>query len=355
MHNNRKTLSYVQISRAVAILFVLIGHVNTEFYALNGYDWFDLGEWERTGGVDFFFIVTGFMIYYLYHKHIGNPIKAREFLLKRAIRILPLYWIFTLVLGIIAYFVPVLGEHYSGTDIVKSLFFLVNEPVLGSAWSLKHILFFYILFAALIYLPRFIKPIIIVWIIATILFELKILQFHDSFLFSFSSLEVLMGSVVAYAILHYNIRFSSLWLTLGWLGFLMVWMNNIYSHYAIHAPLFYCLFSMLIMLGIAEKDKNPRKVPKLLSFLGDASYSIYIAHGPLLMLYITILESTRTILPMNHSVMMILVILLTTGSCCMVYLYIEKPITSALRQRLLHPKDVKYITAKLSSDAGVTD
>jgi exopolysaccharide production protein ExoZ len=355
MRKNKKTLSYVQISRAVAILFVLIGHVNTEFYVLNGYDWFDMGEWERTGGVDFFFIVTGFMIYYLYHKHIGNPKKAREFLLKRAIRILPLYWIFTLALGIITYFIPVLGEHYSGTDILKSLFFLVNEPVLGSAWSLKHILFFYILFAALIYKPRFLKPIIIMWIIATILFELKILQFHDSFIFSFSSLEVLLGSVVAYAILHYKIRFSTLWLTLGWMGFLLVWMNNIYSHYDINAPLFYSLFSMLIMLGIAEKDKNPRKAPKLLSFLGDASYSIYIAHGPLLMLYITILESARTILTMNNSVMMILVILLTIVSCCMVYIHIEKPISSALRKWLLHPRGITYIKAKLRSETGTLD
>lgn len=355
MQNNRKTLSYVQISRAVAILLVLIGHVNTEFYALNGFDWFNMGKWERTGGVDFFFIVTGFMIYYLYHKHIGNPKKASEFLLKRAIRILPLYWIFTLALGLMAYFVPVLGEHYSATDIMKSMFFLVNEPLIGSAWSLKHILFFYILFAGLIYRPRFFKPIIIVWVITIILFEIKILEFYDSFLFSFSSLEVLLGSVVAYIILHYNIRFSSLWLTLGCLGFLLIWMNNIYSLYGIHAPLFYCVFSILIMLGIAEKDKKPRKVPKLLSFLGDASYSIYIAHGPLLMLYIKVLDSAKTILTINTSVMMTLVVLLTTGSCSIVYLYIEKPISSALRQRLLHPKDVKSITVKLSSETGVMD
>ena len=58
----RKKLLLVQLARAIAIMFVLLGHLNILFYRQFGYDWFDMGEWERTGGVDFFFIVNGFMI-----------------------------------------------------------------------------------------------------------------------------------------------------------------------------------------------------------------------------------------------------------------------------------------------------
>jgi exopolysaccharide production protein ExoZ len=342
--NNTK-LSYVQVSRAVAILFVLLGHVNTEFYKAYGYEWFNMGEWDRTGGVDFFFIVTGFMIYYLYHKQVGMPGKASEFLLKRAIRILPLYWIFTLILVIAAPLIKDFGVSYSWGEIVKSFLFLENAPVIGSTWSLKHILFFYLLFAALIYNPKRFKPIIVIWVIFTILTELNLAPFFESFLFSFSSLEVLMGSLVAYYILHYKVKYSTVWVILGFTGFLFVWINNVLFLYEIHAPFFYCLFSMFIMLGIAEKDRRPRKVPKMLSFLGDASYSIYIAHGPLLILFIRVLEAVIPTDMRIGNLMMVLVILLTTISCCFVYVFIEKPLTSVLRRRMFSKKE-KLIVAK---------
>ncbi|MBT2728958.1 acyltransferase [Bacillus sp. ISL-75] len=339
MANERRKLSYVQISRAVAILFVLLGHVNILFYTDFKYDWFHMGEWERTGGVDFFFIVTGFMIYYLYHKKAGVPGKTTEFLLKRVIRIYPLYWMFTLLAIAGSFISPSMDGAYSWEIIIKSMLILPTNPILASTWSLSHVMFFYILFTAYIFKPVIFKPVILCWIVATILIELHIIPYPDnSFFISFSSLEIIFGCLVAHLTLNYTFKYSSLLILIGMLGYLGVWINNIYSLIEMQAPIFFCLFSMIMMLGISEKDKRNRKVPKVLSFLGDASYSIYIAHGPFLQLYILILMKLNLIDSLGYFFSMIIVILLTVISSSLVYLVIEKPMAKFLRKAVFRKK-----------------
>ncbi|MFZ7942308.1 MULTISPECIES: acyltransferase family protein [Bacillaceae] len=333
METKRRKLSFVQISRAIAIIFVLLGHVNILFHTKFNYDWFDMGQWERTGGVDFFFIVTGFMIFYLYHKQAGRPGKAKEFLLKRVIRIYPLYWMFTLLSIAVSLLLPSAGGSYPAELIFKSILILPPEPILDSAWSLSHVVFFYLLFAAYIFRPKILKPLIAIWILATMLIGLKFVPFPEhSFIFSFSNLEIICGCVVAYLTLNFNFKYSTLFVTAGLLGYLAVWLNNIYQIFHIHVPLFFCIFSMLLMLGIAEKDKKERQTPKALSFLGDASYSIYIAHGPFLHLYILLMVKFHVIGALGYFLTMSAVIILTVLSCCLVYQLIEKPMLKYLRK-----------------------
>jgi exopolysaccharide production protein ExoZ len=337
MANGRRMLSYVQISRAVAILFVLLGHVNIMFYTNFNYDWFNMGQWERTGGVDFFFIVTGFMIYYLYHKHVGVPGKTTEFILKRMIRIYPLYWMFTLLAIAISFIFPSIDGAYSGEYIIESMLLLQTNPILASTWSLSHVMFFYIIFTIFMIKPKIVKPIILFWILATIVIGLKIIPYY-SFFTNFSNLEIIFGCLVAHLTLNYSFRNSSLLILIGLLGFLGVWINNIYSFAEIPFPIFYCLFAMILMLGISEKDKTVRKVPKVLSFLGDASYSIYIAHGPFLQLYILFLKKLNLISSLGYFCSMVIVILLTVVSSCLVYKLIEKPMSKYLRRMVFTKK-----------------
>ncbi|MFP5105816.1 acyltransferase family protein [Neobacillus sp. C211] len=330
-------LSFVQISRAVAILFVLLGHVNILFYTNFKYDWFNMGQWERTGGVDFFFIVTGFMIYYLYHKHAGVPGKTTEFILKRVIRIYPLYWMFTLLAIAISFVTPSIDGGYSWEYIIKSMLLLQTNPILASTWSLSHVMFFYIIFTTFMFKPKIVKPIILFWIVASLVIGLNIIPYY-SFFTNFSNLEIIFGCLVAHLTLNYSFRNSSLLILIGLLGYLGVWINNIYSLIEIPFPKFYSLFAMILMLGISEKDKKDRKVPKVLSFLGDASYSIYIAHGPFLHIYILFLKKLDLIGLLGYFFSMISVILLTVSSSCLVYKFIEKPMSRYLRRAVFTKK-----------------
>jgi exopolysaccharide production protein ExoZ len=127
-------------------------------------------------------------------------------------------------------------------------------------------------------------------------------------------------------------------ISIGLLGYLAVWVNNIYNFTYLHGALFFSLFSMVLMLGISEKDKKERKVPKILSFLGDASYSIYIAHTPLLHLYLFLLIRLHLIGSLGYFFSMAIVILLTIISSCIIYKVIEKPISRYLRKLVFTKK-----------------
>lgn len=332
---DRKQLSLIQVARALGILLVVIGHVNLIFYDKFRYDWFNMGQWERSGGVDFFFVVTGFLIYYIYHSKIGIPGRTKDFLLKRFIRIFPLYWLFTFILIATSLFYPSLHESYSWTLVIKSFLLLPDEPILSSAWSLSHVVFFYLLFSLLLFKPKFFKPVIAVWIFTTIVIELKIFSQWESFLFSFSTLEIVFGCIVAYITLRTKIKYSSIILVIGLSGYLMIWINNVLQSFSVHEPLLYCLFSLLIVLGIAIKDTGEIKIPKILAFLGNASYSVYISHGPFLILYV-LLFAEPLIRHIGHFMTTIFILLLTILSACIVYVGIERPLSKYLKDIIFH-------------------
>lgn len=335
----RKRLEIVQVSRAIAILFVLLGHANINFYQEVKYDWFNMASWERTGGVDFFFIVTGFMIYYIYHKHAGDKGKASQFLLKRVLRLLPLYWIFT-ALAVLFYYVTAGG--YSMEVISRSFLLLPGEPILSSSWSLTYIMFFYILFAAYLYKPAVMKIIISLGIVITILAEVDVLPFLNPSFLSISVLEIFCGSLVAFISIRFTTRYANLFIAFGLAGYFFIWMNNLYSFTTIYFPLAYGLFSMMIMYGIAEKDKADRKVPRFWSYLGDASYSIYIAHGPFLHLYLFLMIKFNIMEVTGLFLGMVMTLILVTLSCCIVYTFLEKPLVDYLRRAIIFRKKATF-------------
>ncbi len=340
-----RKLSILQVAKVCAILLVVIGHVNVLFYRNFNYDWFGLGRWERLGGVDFFFVVTGFMIYYLYHRHLGVEGKAREFFIKRFIRIFPLYWLFTFILLGAAILFPTLHEPYSWERVWKSIILFPSEPILTSAWSLSHVIFFYLMFSLLLLNPKVFKPLIGIWVIATILIKSNLFFQWETFFFSFSTLEIVAGTLIAYVSRLFNMKqFAGLFLAVGVIGYIGVWMNNIFGWFTFYVPILYCFFALLLVLGISIKDRTQRKIPPSLMFLGNASYSIYIAHGPFLIFYMLLFKQFYLIHFFGYTLSMIIITIMTIVSCCFVYVWIEKPMNGYLRKVMLKKREKERVS-----------
>ena len=87
-------LQSIQVARAVAVLGVLLCHlewVRNDVAGSTtplGNPWLQLGH-----GVDLFFCLSGFIIAHLLSE---RRYSVREFLVRRVVRIYPLYWVFTL-------------------------------------------------------------------------------------------------------------------------------------------------------------------------------------------------------------------------------------------------------------------
>lgn len=151
----RETLYTVQALRCVAALAVVVSHAadlviphdknNALFWCI---------PW--TGGVDLFFVISGFIMLYLTHDAFGKPGAAHRFLGRRIVRIVPSYWFFT-TLTVIA--VAVAGGRLKGTTIhwqqlVTSYGFIpwprddgAMVPIVGQGWTLNYEMLFYGLFA----------------------------------------------------------------------------------------------------------------------------------------------------------------------------------------------------------------
>lgn len=341
-----KRLSLVDFYRAFAIFLILLFHGNQIYNNKFEYDWFNISSWDKTGGVNFFFIVSGFMIYYLYHKDIGKIGKSSAFLLKRAIRIYPLYALFSLAAILICIVAPQLANQKLDLwIIIKTFLFIPLEPALiESTWSLNHIVLFYLLFSLVVFKPTLFKPVFALWILGTILLLVNndVFSFLDPFLFNYHNLEIASGAFIAYLILHFqfNIYGARTLLTVGIVGYFLVYLNNFYKQFEIVNQYFYGTFAALIMFGIVVIDlKKERELNKTIKLLTNSSYAMYISHTLFINFYVTLFKMFSLQRIVGHFLSLLLIIILTIGSGCVVYLIAEKPITLFLKNILFKNKE----------------
>jgi len=156
----------IQLLRGLAALAVAFYHAG---YVVPGTIYSDFLA------VPIFFVISGFIM-----THITRE-SADAFLLHRAIRIIPLYWLtsaFYAALVVIVY--PLLGKQSDNIVTVASflsdLFFIprldssgeVIYPVLSVGWTLNLEMWFYLLFAAALLISRRFAPAIVAGIVGAV-------------------------------------------------------------------------------------------------------------------------------------------------------------------------------------------
>ena len=120
-------------------------------------------------GVDLFFVLSGFIIAW------STRHGQRHFLLNRAIRVLPPYWIVTALGGLIVLIAMPLGEAIGW--IGRSLLFLSGPdgrpPILFVGWTLVYELVFYMIYAAALWAGRRRAPLLAVAALIVIAYGLQ--------------------------------------------------------------------------------------------------------------------------------------------------------------------------------------
>ena len=153
-------LVYIQILRLLAAVAVVAFHawgVAPEgFKVPEGAISFVLSYGGR--GVDLFFVISGFIIFYATHRATLTP---AEFLRRRVERIVPLYFVVTFAVIILAMTLPATfgtDGWYTPRHILKSLAFIAftdgEMPVVYMGWSLEYEMYFYLTVALLMALTR---------------------------------------------------------------------------------------------------------------------------------------------------------------------------------------------------------
>lgn len=272
MHYHK--IKNIQIMRGIAALLVLVFHT-LEDLNIRGYHLFYKESFGEIG-VALFFILSGYIMLYSIDKH-NYSSSPSTFIIRRFIRIIPLYWILTTLVIIALFKFPHLfksSHELSENTILSSLFFFNHDPLLRVGWTLNYeMLFYLILFLSLVISRRYFVIsclILLVLLLAHYIFGLNILG-QDEYIINF-----LIGGIF-YKILHYYKLFSfkiNFWISLLLIIIsVMIADNNLILISLISAVLF--------IIVLFQSDKNflgSNKLRSCLTYLGNISYSLYLSH-----------------------------------------------------------------------------
>ena len=99
-------------------------------------------------GVHIFFVISGFIMVYTSFEKNDENFDSEKFLIRRFIRIYPIFWLYAAVY-ILSHYIVLGGYNLSILDILRSLLLLpgYSPLIIGPAWTLSFEIYFYICFA----------------------------------------------------------------------------------------------------------------------------------------------------------------------------------------------------------------
>ncbi|QUD89321.1 acyltransferase family protein [Phenylobacterium montanum] len=160
MHKKaRESLDSLQALRACAALLVVIDHCMLALEKRAQASGLDVVATNFGGlGVDLFFVISGFVMIYAHGEDFGAPRAPALFALRRIGRIVPLYWLFSLV-ALLS--LSLQHERAGLTDLLRSWLFVpykglgfFGQPILGQGWTLNYEMLFYLVFGLSLLLRR---------------------------------------------------------------------------------------------------------------------------------------------------------------------------------------------------------
>jgi len=346
-------LNLLQVFRGLAAVMVILAHCDLIFNQNFQKDFFFKIFNFGGSGVDFFFVLSGFIILYIHKSDIGNTSKLKSFLIKRVTRIYPIYWVvLTLKLSASLFFAYDADTSQRNIiEIFKAYMLfpqsreILSSSFLGVSWTLSYEVFFYIIFCLLIgFKPKLSFPIVFIWLLLTFthfigIFDLPKDSLMLNFIFDEHNLEFFLGCVAGYIVSKHKIPQEMTLICLGAFLYTLGAINYYYNVVDISPVISFGIPSMLLVVGSTSLEMRKHvHVNDVLIYIGNASYSIYLMHGFAINNITKILwkvapDITENIMILNIVGLIVAFISLLFG--CAVYSYIEKPLFSALKPKLL--------------------
>jgi len=277
------TVVTIQYLRAVAAALIAFQH------AMGVPGFVNYTAHFGTVGVDLFFVISGFVMWTTTRDRGRGP---GAFWLARIVRVIPLYWLFTAAYVAAALVTPesFFNLKLDASHIVKSFLFIPAEhpnlgliaPIFTLGWTLNYEMFFYLVFGLCLLVPLlYVRFIVLVTIFCGLVVLGAWLQPRGPILSTYLNplmLEFLSGVVLA-ILSPYLARRG------GMLGALLIaagvlWIGGVYR-YDIALPRLasHGIPAIMAVTGALMLEPLARRHPSRIGLLlGDASYSIYLAH-----------------------------------------------------------------------------
>lgn len=320
----------LQILRGIAAIGVVFYHTD-----------FRLAEDHHTEffGVSTFFVISGFIMCWITRDN------ADGFLRKRIERIVPFYWLCTFALILFTYKLPLdLMSWQFVTYLARSLLFLPSPdfPVLHVGWTLNFEIYFYLVFAAALWISQRLAPLIAAaFIFGVLLFDGAGIGGFLVHYYAHDYIHYFLYGIALYYAWAILSRFAPRWPTiiLGVAAIVSCYGSQFVKPWVpdfallAYAPIIIVASALFLESSGAVVRWRP------LVLIGDASYAIYLTH----LIFFTMAESralrSHGVQPKDSLEVMLFWVVASIAIGICVHLWIEKPLlrrihlSAAMRKR----------------------
>lgn len=341
--------------RALAVILVIYNHsmiicIDNKYLSVQQ-NFLYLQHWTSIG-LDLFFVISGLIMAIVARSYSRKPSGWFNFFLKRVVRIIPLYWLYSTVV----YFERHIIKHaVEPGEIVKTLLFFpvlaaknAIYPIIGQGWSLTYEMYFYILIVIFLLLKS--KHIFITLLSTMVIFAIAgyVINPADTtlkFLVTPILIEFALGVAVGigyhYITTHTKINLKAIktgGIIATLTGILLMLASLFYNAQYISNPayvitdntialsrsLIWGIPCAVFVLGVLFMEYGFRlNMPKLLVKIGDASFTGYLVH---ILVIITIGKVYTKLGMANGDIFIVAATVASTLVSLPLYTYIEKPL-----------------------------
>lgn len=268
----------IQLLRIIAATGIVLFHIQC-FYSTGLYLEF---------GVHLFFVISAFLMMYT-----TQNIPKKHFVLKRLLRIVPLYWILTIAtFALIKMFPDIVTNDGSIQSLICSLFFVpytrdgirgfgAIRPLVGPAWTLNYDILFTVIFSISMKISHKCRGFITAGVLTILLTCGMLLDIHFVPFFFWTRdywIDFIAGIIAFYILKRlYAFPFSKITrnifssVAFGLIG-IMCWGGFAEPRWLIFAVL---SLATVVLLLLGLKNVN---IPSALIKAGDISFSFYLIH-----------------------------------------------------------------------------
>ncbi len=293
--------------------------------------------------VDFFFVLSGFLIPWVHWNDFGRPARVGRYFKRRFARIYPVYWV-VLTITILLHLLRPSTNHavpLTAKTVITSYIIIPNDgPTLHQvAWTLYFEIWGYLMFGALLLAGRRSLYALVAYALAIVAFNMAVphTAFPAAFFLNAYQLQFMMGIGIAVLLRHHAVPAPRLVALVGgllFLGAVYVGPETVFGGDFLLMRLGFGLFASAAIMGMIEWERRRSlAIPIWMQKFGAASYSIYLVHtiveGPALSAGWSVLRH----LPAEGRVLVIGGIGIAAGY--LFHVVVELPLTEVVKKLVL--------------------
>lgn len=338
-------INSIQYLRAISVLMVVVFHCSIRSKQSISEEYIYLLR-VGSAGVDIFFVISGFIMWTIASHRDTSP---TEFIIRRAVRIYPIYWIMTTIWVLMGIVGIISWLDLSFSHLAQSYILIPHYsesypnhiyPVLVPGWTLIYEIFFYLIFSATLFLKYKLRLFALSAAMILLVFIGAIAQPSFAIASTYTNpiiLEFLAGVLIAHMWLRKGLPRGFGAFALLAIGFAGIAASSVVDfHEENYRFMFWGVPAAAIVAGALGIERFQADFPLGLS-IGNSSYSIYLIHIIVLTVYTEVWERLGLFQP---SILFGAAFIATgvLASCIAGYVafrMIERPVERYSRRKLL--------------------